>query len=479
MKNAVLSLMLLFAMTSLFKANDTGNWRDLVKEKKVIQPAEESGAWKFTPQPFPAIESIAAQKPDAVPLYGCYSWGDGYIQFRKEIKAVGWTTYRLGGYPDEAAILLAMEDGIEIMECVQIGKTLKEIKSSGKREAFKSDEEYIKKFLQELDEFCLKYGPGGSLFKKRPDLAKNPVRSVEILNEPNEQYMLENVKGETDVWKVKAARDRLYTKVLKEVSAFMRKKHPGIRLVGFSASGGASDDVRFIGNVYAIDPTIGGSYDALSTHPYTSVPPFADAVRTWGSYSVTGSWKKLRDILEKYGNPDKPIWWTEVGWSITQKEGGILPVTNAFPAMSTASFVTKMYVLAGRLGVKRVHIFNINDVQGNAGFFNQNTGEWRPSAYAVQQMINLLPKPQIQSAISEEAGGLYAYKFKSDWTKEDSKEVIIVWREQKKGSLSLTVPAGKKVSKLVNMLGGEEKFSVSGDKVNFAGGPYPSYLVLD
>ncbi len=457
------------------------DWREQVKTKKVVQPeTEASVAWKFTPQPFPAIESVVAQKPDDVPLYGCYSWGD--LQYRKDIKAVGWTTFRIGGYEDEASLCAYMEDGIEIMKCVQIGKTLAEIKTSGKRDAFASDEAYIQKFLQELDAFCLKYGPGGSLFVKRPDLAKNPIRSVEILNEPNEQYMLAKFEGEEHGAKLKEARDRLYAKVLKETYAFMKTKHPKIKVVGFSASGGAMDDVRFIGNVHALDPEIINSYDILATHPYTDVPPLADAVRKWGSYSVTKSWKLLRDITAKYGNPDKPIWWTEVGWNISYQDGGSYEKTwvTPMPPMLQAAAVTKLYVLASRLGVRRVFIFSISDVdRNNAGFFHPKTGEWRPSAYAVQQMISLLPKPRLLAAISEETGGLYAYQFTSDWTVKDSKDVIIAWQEQKRGALSVTIPAGRKVSKVLNMLGGDEPFTVKDGQVLFAGGPLPSYLVLE
>ena len=484
MKKSILLVSMLFVLSGLAGEVEVithaVSWREQVKAKIVVQPeTETSEAWKFTPQPFPAMDRIVAQKPDDVPLYGCYAWGETYLKFRKDIKAVGWTAYRMGGYDDEAALIAAMEDGVEILKQVQIGKTLAEIKTTGKRDAFDSDEAFIQKFLLELDEFCLKYGPGGSLSIQRPDLAKNPVRHVEVLNEPNEQYMLARFEGEEHGAKLKAARDRLYAKVLKATYAFMKNKHPNIKVVGFSASGGAMDDVRFIGNVHAIDPAIINSYDILATHPYTDVPPMADALRKWGSYSVSKSWELLRNITVKYGCPDKPIWWNEVGWNISQQDGGLSPLKPFMPAMSAAACVTKMYVLASRLGIRRVHIFSVADVQGNAGFFHPTTGEWRPSAYAVQQMIRLMPKPRLLAAISEETGGLYAYQFKSDWTMADSKDVIMVWQEQKRGDLCVPIPAGHKVAKLLNMLGGEEPFTIKDGTVQFGGGPLPSYLVLE
>ncbi len=478
MRKAVLVLLFSFVITALLIGDDTGNWRELVKEKKVIQPASDSGEWKFTPQPFPSIESIAAQTPDEVPLYGVYHWAGEYIQFRKDIKAVGWKAYRMGGFEDEKALLMAMEDGIEIMMVLQIGKSFNELRASGKRNAYKSDEEFIQKYLQGIDEFCMKYGPGGTIFNKRPDLAKNPVRYIEIWNEPNFQYM---IAEEPDRKKVQKERDTLYAKLLKAAGAFVKKKYPKIMVVGFGAGGAAFDDRRFIGNVHAIDPSIGNYYDILSTHPYTRTPPMADKINSWGTYSVTVGWKAIQDILAKYGYSNKPIWYTEVGWPITTKDGGnFKDRPDSFSAMSAAACVTKMYILAVRLGVKRVHIMSITDADNyNSGFFNRKDGEWRPSAYAAQQLIGLLPKPRIQQAVAEETGGLYAYLFKSDWTGKYSKEVIVAWQEQKSGELSIAVPAGRKVLKLLNMLGGEEKFSVNGNKVQFAGGPFPSYLVLE
>ncbi len=478
MKKVLLGMFFIFGSALLFAAGDPGNWRELVKEKKVIQPETESGEWKFTPQPFPTVESIAAQTPDEIPLYGVYHWGGEYIRFRKEIKAVGWKTYRMGGFEDEKALVMAMEDGIEIMMTLQIGKTLNDLRTSGKRNAYKNDRDFIEKYLQGLDEFCGKYGPNGSIFNKRPELAKNPVRYIEIWNEPNFQYM---IADKTDVKKVQKERDLLYAELLKAAYVFVKSKYPKMMVVGFGAGGASADDKRFIGNVHAINPLIGNYYDILSTHPYTVTPPMAGRVKKWGAYSVAGGWKGIQDILAKYGYGNKPIWYTEVGWPILTKDGGNFKDKPEFlPAMTAAGCVTKMYILSARLGVKRVHIMSVSDADNyNSGFFNRKDGEWRPSAYATQQLIKLLPRPRILSALSEETGGLYAYQFKSDWTKKDSKEVVIAWQEQKSGDLNVCLPSGRKISQLLNMFGGEEKFALQDNKVKFAGGPLPSYLVLE
>lgn len=458
------------------------DWKVLVKEKRVNQPENETGDWKWTDQPLPPIESIVSRQPDDVPLYGCYSWGGEYKQFRKEIKEVGWTTYRIGGFPDEEALIMAMEDGIEIMKTLGIGKTLQEIKKAGKRNAFASDDEFIQAYVKTLDQFCARYGPGGTLFKDRPDLAKRAVRHVEIWNEPNFHYM---IADRPDVAQVRVERDHLYAKVLRAAYSAIKSKYPEIEVVGFAAGGSSRDDIRFIGNVYAIDPKIGECYDILSTHPYTHAPPMADRVKPWGSYSIAGGWKGIRDILDRYGSGEKPIWYTEVGWPIRASDGGAFPDTKKLDqpvsAMQQAAFVTRLYVLASRLGVRRVHIMSTTDTDNfNSGFFDKNTREWRPSARATQEMIRLLPKPKIEAAISEVTGGLYAYRFKSDWKRAESPEVIVAWQEVKKGELLVPLPAGQKVAKVLNMFGGEVPFSIAADNAaQFVGGPFPSYVVLE
>lgn len=484
MKATMMTVLLGLIMMADAGALDFDDWRGQVKEKKVVQPETDvSPEWKFTPHPFPPIEQVVSQKPDPLPVYGVYHWGREYKQFRKEIKEVGWKSYRMGGFIDEEALAMAMEDGMEILMTLQIGRTLEELKTTGKRNAFQSDEEFIQKFLEDLEDFCSKYGPGGSFFAKRPDLAKNPVRYVEIWNEPNFSYMISN---HADMKAVKVERDKLYAKLLKESGAFIKSKFPEIQVVGFAAGGASFDDKRFVANVYAVEPSIGKSYDIFSTHPYTSTPPMADRVKKWGSFSIAGGLNVLREIMEKNGDAGKTVWYTEVGWKIRQSDGGMFPDagkhTGDFPqpAMVQAANVTKMYLLAMRLGVRRVHIMSVADAdQFNSGFFDRKGGEWRPAAYATQQLIRTMPNPKILAAISEAPGEMYAYQFKSDWNKPDSKEVIVAWQEQKQGVLKVPLPAGKKVSKVFNMLGGEEPFEIKDGAVQFAGGPLPSYLVLE
>lgn len=455
-------------------------WQEQVKTKIVEQPHLITGEWAFTPQPHPPAAQIVAQQPDDVPLYGCYSWYGEYKQFRAEIKKIGWKTYRLSGPVDEEVLKMAIEDGIEVMATLQIGKTLQDLKALAKRDRYKSDEDFIEKYIAELDVFCGRFGPGGNIFKENPHLPNNPVKYVEIWNEPNFQYM---IPDRPDMKVVMAERDALYGKLLKASYSAIKAKHPDIQVVAFAAGGAAFDDKRFINNVHELYPDIGQYYDILSTHPYTNTPGPSDRIKSWGSFSVAKGWVAIQEILKKH-QLKKDLWYTEVGWSIDSKDGGTFKVhggsTIPLPAMLQAACVIRHYTQSLRLGVKRVHVMSMCDADNfNSGFVLRKNGEWRPVAYATQTMIQLMPQPRLVGVISEDPTScLYAYEIKSNWKQEASPHVIVVWNGQAKGEISLPLPEGKSVERMVNMLGGELSYDIVDQSVVFEAGPYPSYVVL-
>lgn len=454
-------------------------WREQVKTLVAQQPEYYGGEWVFTEQPFPPAKEIVALPPSDLPIYGCYSWGGEYKKFRNEIKKVGWKSYRLGGPPDEEALRMAIEDGIEVMATIQIGTNLQEWKESGKRHAFNSDEAFIERFIQDLEKFILRFGPNGSLFKDHPQIPYHPVRHIEIWNEPNFDYM---IKDRNDRQVVQIERDKLYGQLLMASSKYLREKAPEVKIVAFSAGGAAFDDKRFIGNVHQLYPDIGKYYDILSTHPYTNTPSPSDRIEKWGTYSVVKGWNCLQDILKQHGLK-KAIWYTEVGWSIDHKDGGAFswnpPSVLPHSAMMQASCVLRMYAHALRLGVQRVHIMSTCDADSfNSGFFNRSDAEWRPVAYATQNMIRLMPHPHLSEVIFEDhRSGIYAYRFRANVAEPQSNEIIMAWTAFASGEISLPL-SDIQVDKMTNMLGGTMEYRYENDRLSFHGGPLPCFAVL-
>lgn len=466
-------------------------WRKQVAEKRVAQFADswEGVArfpWRFDELPLPPVAEIAAQMPDRPPVYGVYQWGGEYLTFRDDIRKVGWSAYRCGGPVIEPALIAMMEDGIEVLYCIQVGALQTDLGGKHRRDQFDDDESFIAAYLKDIDLFCERYGPGGGLFRERPDLADRAIRHLEIWNEPNFQYMIKDPANPADRPRVVAERDRLYAKVLRAAGELIRRKYPKMVVVGFGAGGAAADDARFVRAVFELDPKIGECFDILSTHPYSDSPPTAWSVRRWGRYTVASMWQGIRGQLGRRGFVDKPIWYTEVGWSISHADGGVYEMPRQedegrhFSAMQQAVNVVKLYALSLRLGVRRAHIMSVADIRGyNSGFFHRNTKEWRPSAHAAQQMIRRMPRPRLVDApVEQPKDGLFAWRFQSDWTKADAPEVILAWRETDPGEIAVPLPAGRTVAEVQNLFGGPEPFRVEDGRVLLPGGPAPCYIVL-
>jgi hypothetical protein len=440
----------------------------------VVQPDKIPGKWKIEPQPLPPLDEILKRPPATQPPYGLYIWADDYIKYHDDIRKVGWRCFRVGGDMDDEAEKAMAEDGVSAVWAVAGPRGNKKWKN---RADYPSDEAFIADFLKNVEIFLTRYGPGGTLFKEDPNLPNRPVLFVEIWNEPNGHYM---IPDSNDRPKDKAERDALYAKVLPAAYDAIKKKWPTVQVVGFSAAWGAGDAIRFIGNVFAKDPArIAKSFDFLSVHPYQpGTPPDTYAVRAWGQFSVASGLKDIRDIMAKYGAGDRPVWYTECGWPISKADGGAFEMSAdaTVPPLLQAAYVCRMYAMTMRLGVREADIMYITDADKyNAGFFTRSK-VWRPSAYAVQTMIKMLPNPKIRKAISDGVDGYYAYECQADGLAKASPQgmVTMAWNVAGPKTVEIAVPTAQ--AQVVDMLGNEKTLAAKDGKITVEVGPCPVYI---
>lgn len=413
---------------------------------QTVQPGSIPGNFAITAQPFPPLDSIIRKEIPDRPVYGLYTWAGEYRSLREEIRKVGWKNLRVGGPWDDESMRMAVEDDIEVM--MTMGRK--------KRHECASDEEFIAAYLHLVDTFLTRYGPGGSFFADHPDLPVRPVTALEVWNEPNFQYMIPDREPREEV---EREREALYAKLLPAAGQAIKAKWPDVRVVGFSAGGSSAGDLRFIANVWNRDPErIAQSFDILSTHPYVEpVAPEADSLRAWGSYSIAKSLAAIRDSTD----PAVPVWYTEVGWPISKADGGHFPTKAGEITVSPqlqAAYVCRMYALALRLGVERVHVMFATDTDNfNAGFFLRDK-TWRPSARAAQTMMNVMPFPKLTGAIHDGAGGWYAWTFTADArSKEAAPPVTMAFNITGQKHVELPWPAP--AATVTDMLGTTRKIA--------------------
>jgi len=448
------------------------------------QPKTIPGQWKMAEQPLPPLKDIVGRPATRRPVYGLYCWASEYIRYHDHIRKIGFTNFRLSGPMDDQCMKLYAADEVEVM--ATLATRVYESFSGGKKDwrnraTYDTDEAFIADYLAGVDKFLTRWGPGGTFFKDNPDLPRRPIRFIEIWNEPNFWYLdadrMVPPKDEADRLATEARREKLYAKMLPAAYQFIKKKWPDVQVVGFGAGGAAHADVRFIKNVHAANPAVARSYDVLSTHPYVRpAPPETDYVRPWGQYSIAGGLAEIRKAMQKAGTSDRPIWYTELNWTITQEEGGAYKTGKRdTTALLAAAYWVRSYALALRLGAERLNFMSIVDTDNcNSGLLNRD-GSWRPSAHAVKTMIELMPHPQLIAAEADGADGCYAYWFRANAGGGDTADrVLMAWKVDGPGTLEVAWPYGK--AKVTDMLGNERIVESHEKRLSVEIGPCPVYI---
>jgi hypothetical protein len=427
----------------------------------LVQPTTIPGSFNITTQPFPALQEIINKPAPALPVYGVYTGVSELTMNLARIKSVGWKSLRVTGFSD-VSMLFAARNNLEAMPVL----------TGTRRDDCASDQAFLSAYTTLVRDQVSKYGPGGSFFTSHPTEPANPAKHWELWNEPNFQYM----------WNAgtSAQREALYAQALMAAYDTLKKYSPTSTAVGFGTGGSSAGDLGFIQHVHQQSTEVKNSYDVLSTHPYvTPCPPEADKVEGWGSYSVARSVASIRSTLAANSKSNCPIWYTECGWEISQADGGTYSraADITISQRLQAAYVCRMYALAMRLGVERVHIMYIIDADGfNGGFFGGTGSTWRESAFAVQCLIRVLPNPKILGAISDGTNGYYAYYYQPDANAVTSDSVIMAWNVAGPANVNLPVRSGQAYY-LIDMLSDTTRIIASSAQLAVEVGPCPVYLV--
>jgi polysaccharide biosynthesis protein PslG len=130
------------------------------------------------------------------------------------------------------------------------------------------------------------------------------VRAWGVYNEPN-----------LDCFWTGSARD--YAELLRASYSKFKAGDPGAKVV---AANVVYNDDRWLGKMY--EGGAHGYFDVLATHPYQAVgdlrPEAPDDGTIWRLSHVPA----VRNLMCRNGDCDKPIWFTEFGWSSHANRGG-------------------------------------------------------------------------------------------------------------------------------------------------------------
>lgn len=440
----------------------------------IVQPGIP-GPWEsLTPQPLSPLADVLQRPGPGRLIYGLYAWPGEYLKHRQSIREVGWPSIRIAGPFDDKIMRALADDDANVM--VTLESRLLDPARGKDRSGYASDEEFLTDAKQKMLAFLDRYGPGGRFFTENAGVPVRPVREIEIWNEPNFQYLIPPDGRPQD--EQESAREKLYVRLLRSVCPVIRKEHPGVTVAGFAGGGMSAGDLRFVQGALAANAGLSSDFDVLSTHPYVRpAPPEANLIEKWGSYSIARSIATIRETLAKDGSPDKRIWMTEIGWPVSQADGGFFPTPpgkSFVTPLLQAAYVCRTYALALRLGVERVHVmFAVDTDNFNGGFFLKD-GSWRLSAHAVRTMIHQLPDPKLTGAISDGKNGFFAYTFAPGANPPPPNDTIMAWNVN--GPLAVQIPVPTANVRVVDMLGHETGHAAKDGKITLTVGPCPIYV---
>jgi hypothetical protein len=143
-----------------------------------------------------------------------------------------------------------------------------------------------------------RYGPSGSFWTEHPEVARQPIRSWQIWNEPNL----------TRYWNV-APWAPSYVLLVKAAKAALRKADPRAQTVLAGLPNESWDALEAIYKAHGR-----GAFDVVTLHPYTGKPK-----------NVIRIVKIVRHVMQRHKDSPLPVWVTELSWPAglghTKQEG--------------------------------------------------------------------------------------------------------------------------------------------------------------
>jgi hypothetical protein len=222
-------------------------------------------------------------------------------------------------------------------------------------------------------------------------------------------------------------------------------------------------------------------FDLMNVHPYGfPVAPEERQVSLMDKKACFAKVEDLRRLMERFGDKDKPIWFTEYAWN----DGRQLPssmqkhpfelLTNT--ELDQAKFMVRGALLSRVWGVERVFLLNFVDYQDSIKMPFSRSGmitkslEPKLSLVAWSAMSAVLKNTVYESIYKTKDPAQYAVQLK-----KGTQTVWALWDSQKDSLISIPVSDGE--VQLVDFWGNSTTFHQDSDKLILRIGPMPRYCI--
>jgi hypothetical protein len=185
------------------------------------------------------------------------------------------------------------------------------------------------------------------------------------------RWLATRFKGRVAAWELwnEASDEYFWKGDVATYAALVRASYPAIKAADPKTTvvvgGTVYNDDKWLAQAY--DAGIGGHFDAISTHPYmgpSNAPPEqVDNGRIWRIDHV----RVVHDLMVARGDGDKPIWFTEFGWSSHENQADTKPWD-----LGVTETVQAEYLVRGMTHIARnypyvTHVFWYSDQDTDTG----------------------------------------------------------------------------------------------------------------
>ena len=209
------------------------------------------------------------------------------------------------------------------------------------------------------------------------------VQAWEVWNEPNQDTFMRG----TD--------PAAYTKLLRAAYPAFHQGDPSTTVI---FGGPAYNDTGWIKKCYAAGAQ--GYFDAMATHPYMGVADQAPETPDDGTMWTLTHVAAVHALMKRNGDADKPIWFTEFGWSSHDNRGidftsGADNWMHGVSAQTQADYLVRAIKLVQAQFPYVTHMFwysernvDTSNIQNaNYGLMTHDLTP-KPAYYALRQLLN-------------------------------------------------------------------------------------------
>ena len=240
------------------------------------------------------------------------------------------------------------------------------------------------------------------------------------------RWLANRFKGRVAAWELwnEASDEYFWNGDVATYAALVRATYPAIKAADPKATvvvgGTVYNDDKWLAEAY--DAGIGGNFDALSTHPYmgpSNMPPeLVDNGTIWRIDHV----RAVHDLMVARGDGDKPIWFTEFGWSSHENTADTEPWNLGVTEAVQAEFLVRGMAQIAKNYPYVTHVFWYSDRDTDTGEAqDDNRGLLRrdfspkPALEALKAAFNPTTTPTTMAAAGQVIDLPPAHR-KTDWS---------------------------------------------------------------